>query len=175
LAQDIDDRVLEDLLPSLHGRRVVDLGSGDGWFGRWAAARGAASVLGLEPFDEETTTLPEWSFDLVYVARALRSFRTVARALAPGGRIVCAAEHRSECFPARFFAHLHSVEESQIATDKRVNVFSALALSRFLSCFENFGADDLSGLSNSHPVERSLFKERELTRRRPSCNEVLSR
>ncbi len=32
---------LRALLPDLHGRRVLDLGCGYGWFSRWAAGQGA--------------------------------------------------------------------------------------------------------------------------------------
>ena len=39
---------LRAMLPSLAGRRVVDLGCGFGWFCRWAAEQGAAEVLGLD-------------------------------------------------------------------------------------------------------------------------------
>jgi SAM-dependent methyltransferase len=39
---------LRAMLPPLAGLRVVDLGCGFGWFCRWAAAAGAASVLGLD-------------------------------------------------------------------------------------------------------------------------------
>ena len=36
------------MLPTLDGRRIVDLGCGFGWFARWARTQGAASVLGLD-------------------------------------------------------------------------------------------------------------------------------
>ena len=36
------------VLPELKGRRIVDLGCGFGWFARFAAGEGAASVLGLD-------------------------------------------------------------------------------------------------------------------------------
>src|ERR671932_1350226 len=39
---------VRSMLPPLTGLRVVDLGCGFGWFCRWAAAQGAASVLGLD-------------------------------------------------------------------------------------------------------------------------------
>ena len=39
---------LRSMLPTMSGRRVVDLGCGFGWFSRWAAAAGAASVLGID-------------------------------------------------------------------------------------------------------------------------------
>jgi SAM-dependent methyltransferase len=39
---------LRRLLPAVRGKRVLDLGCGFGWFCRWAAGEGAASVLGVE-------------------------------------------------------------------------------------------------------------------------------
>ena len=39
---------LRTLVPSVAGRRVVDLGCGFGWFCRWAADEGAAHVLGID-------------------------------------------------------------------------------------------------------------------------------
>src|SRR5262249_3005936 len=38
---------LPDLLPDLTGKRGVDLGCGDGWFCRYAAAAGARAVVGV--------------------------------------------------------------------------------------------------------------------------------
>ena len=39
---------LRALLPDLHGRKVLDLGCGYGWFCRWARKAGAAGVLGID-------------------------------------------------------------------------------------------------------------------------------
>ena len=39
---------LPDLLPDLTGKRVVDLGCGDGWFCRYAADAGAGAVVGVD-------------------------------------------------------------------------------------------------------------------------------
>jgi len=39
---------LRALLPDLHGRNVLDLGCGFGWFCRWARQQGAAHVLGID-------------------------------------------------------------------------------------------------------------------------------
>jgi SAM-dependent methyltransferase len=39
---------LRALVPDLHGKSVVDLGCGFGWFCRWAQEQGAASVLGID-------------------------------------------------------------------------------------------------------------------------------
>lgn len=112
---------LRAMLPDVRGARIVDLGCGYGWFCRWAAEQGAATVLGLdlakamldharsfgsdprisyEQADLSTLTLPEGSFDLAYSSLALhyiadagRLFGTVHRALAPGGRFVFSTEH----------------------------------------------------------------------------------
>ncbi len=40
---------LPDLLPDLAGKRVLDLGCGDGWFCRYAADAGARAVIGVDP------------------------------------------------------------------------------------------------------------------------------
>ncbi|KAI0018618.1 S-adenosyl-L-methionine-dependent methyltransferase [Xylariomycetidae sp. FL0641] len=39
---------LETLLPPLRGAAVLDLGCGEGWFSRWAAAHGAGRVHGVD-------------------------------------------------------------------------------------------------------------------------------
>ncbi|MED5596426.1 class I SAM-dependent methyltransferase [Janthinobacterium sp. P210006] len=39
---------LRALLPALHGKNVLDLGCGYGWFCRWAAEAGASRVLGVD-------------------------------------------------------------------------------------------------------------------------------
>ncbi len=85
--------VLEEMLPTMHGRRVVALGASD--FARWATAQGASSVLVVE--DLANLSLPEWSFDVIFSSRARiedarRLFATIARALAPGGRLVFSVE-----------------------------------------------------------------------------------
>ncbi len=110
---------LRAMLPPITGKRVVDLGCGFGWFCRWAAEAGAASVLGFdlsekmlararaedgsvvyERADLETLDLPETAFDVVYsslavhyVADFARLSRTVAAALVPGGSFVFSMEH----------------------------------------------------------------------------------
>lgn len=109
------------LLPDLHGRRVVDLGCGFGWFCRWAHENGAAQIFGLDvsenmlararsassdaaityaKADLEKLDLPESAFDLVYSSLALHYIRdlaglfaTVYRALVPGGHLVFSMEH----------------------------------------------------------------------------------
>lgn len=39
---------IRSILPDLHGKKVVDLGCGYGWFCRSAREQNAASVLGLD-------------------------------------------------------------------------------------------------------------------------------
>ena len=117
------------MLPDMHGLRVVDLGCGFGWFCRWAAGQGAASVLGLdlsekmlararastteagvayERADLEQLELQEGAYDLAYSSLALhyvedagRLFGTVHRALVPGGRFVFSTEHPIYMAPDR--------------------------------------------------------------------------
>ncbi|NTF42962.1 bifunctional 2-polyprenyl-6-hydroxyphenol methylase/3-demethylubiquinol 3-O-methyltransferase UbiG [Rhizobium rhizogenes] len=109
------------LLPDLHGRDVVDLGCGFGWFCRWAAEQGAAGVLGLDVSDKmldrarvetkddrirydradlEKLELPKASFDLVYSSLAFHYIEDFAGLLAnirqslkPGGRLIFSIEH----------------------------------------------------------------------------------
>lgn len=112
---------IQSLLPDLAGKRVVDLGCGFGWFARWARAKGAASVLGLdlsekmlarakadtsdeairyERADLETLALPVQAFDLAYstlafhyVADFKRLMATVFHALQPAAHLVFTIEH----------------------------------------------------------------------------------
>ncbi|ONG48977.1 SAM-dependent methyltransferase, partial [Pseudoroseomonas deserti] len=112
---------IQALLPPLAGARVVDLGCGFGWFARWARARGAAEVLGIDLSDRmlararaltddpgiawrqadlETLALPPARFELAYSALAFHYLVDFARlagmvhqALAPGGRFVFTIEH----------------------------------------------------------------------------------
>ena len=109
-------------LPDIAGIDVVDLGCGYGWFCRWAAEHGAASVLGIdfsekmlakaqaetpngerisyERADLDTASLPAAAFDLAYSSLTLhyiadldRLLGTVHDALRPGGRFVFSCEH----------------------------------------------------------------------------------
>ena len=116
------------LLPNLHGRRVVDLGCGFGWFARWAAEQGAARVLALDlsenmlararaettnaavqykRADLESLDLPAAAFDLAYSSLTFhyiedfaRLVRTVFQALIPGGHFVFTIEHPIYMAPA---------------------------------------------------------------------------
>ncbi|SDQ88107.1 Methyltransferase domain-containing protein [Pseudomonas sp. UC 17F4] len=112
---------LQALLPPVEGLDVVDLGCGYGWFCRWAAEQGAASVLGLDVSslmldkarsstleariryareDLDTLELPKAAFDLAYSSLTLhyiddlpRLFASVHAALRPGARLVFSIEH----------------------------------------------------------------------------------
>jgi SAM-dependent methyltransferase len=109
------------LLPDLRDQRILDLGCGFGWFARWAAEQGAASVLGVDlsenmlararaetadtqvlylKADLESLELPEESFDVAYSSLALhyvqdfkRLIGEVSRALVSGGHFVFSIEH----------------------------------------------------------------------------------
>ncbi len=119
---------LRSMLPPLAGLRVVDLGCGFGWFCRWAAQQGAASVLGLDlsermleravretadhavtyrRADLGTVDLPPAGFDLVFSSLALhyladvdRVLAGVGEALAPGGVLVASVEHPIHTAPS---------------------------------------------------------------------------
>ena len=120
---------LRTLVADVKGCDVVDLGCGFGWFCRWAAEQGAASVLGLdvsenmlarahattvnaairyERADLERLQLPPQSADLAYSSLTLHYlerlsavFATVHQALRPGGRFVFSCEHPIYTAPAR--------------------------------------------------------------------------
>ncbi len=109
------------LLPEVSGARVLDLGCGFGWFARWAAERGAHSVLGvdvsskmLERAQEDTEAasvryqqldLDEFvpassSFDVAFSSLAFHYVRDLDRllsatagSLAAGGALVFSVEH----------------------------------------------------------------------------------
>jgi SAM-dependent methyltransferase len=112
---------LRALLPDLHGKRVLDIGCGYGWFCRWAHDSGAAQVLGIDVSekmlararqmthgpaityaraDGEQLTLDPAAYDLVYssltfhyIADFSRLASEIARCLVPGGYLVCSVEH----------------------------------------------------------------------------------
>jgi SAM-dependent methyltransferase len=109
------------LLPDLRERRILDLGCGFGWFARWAMARGAACVVGVDlsenmlararaetadpavryvRADLDSLDLPGAAFDLAYSSLALhyvedfgRLAGAVARALVSPGHFVFSVEH----------------------------------------------------------------------------------
>jgi len=120
---------LRALLPDLHGRRILDLGCGFGWFCRWARGRGAARVEGIDVSDKmlararditadpaivyrqadmESVSLPGASFDLAYSSLALhyvaelgRLLSMVHQSLVPGGSLVFSVEHPIYTAPSR--------------------------------------------------------------------------
>ncbi len=121
--------VLRAMLPTLHGRSVLDLGCGFGWFSRFAAGEGAASVLGVdvsakmlerarhetddsrvayERADLENYAPPADAFDLAYSSLAFHYiddlaglFGRVHATLKPGGALVCSVEHPIMTAPVR--------------------------------------------------------------------------
>ncbi len=116
------------LLPDLHGKRVVDLGCGFGWFARWAREQGAAHVSGFDlsenmiarakadTSDSEVTytiadlehlELPAGSFDFAFSSLVLhyivdlgRLLKSVHRALVPGSHFTFTIEHPIYMAPA---------------------------------------------------------------------------
>lgn len=118
----LEQPALARLLPaSLAGLRVLDLGCGFGDFARAARARGAASVMGIDVSAKmlaearrrtddpairyqqaaiETLEVEPEAFDLAvsslalhYIADYRAAVRTIAAALAPGGRFIFSVEH----------------------------------------------------------------------------------
>jgi len=98
-------RVLRELMPDLHGRRVLELSS-RGALARWLARSGAAATFseyfddvppgatrnGVRCEDVQRLSFPDASFDLVthtdvfeHVADDRAGFRELRRVLAPGG------------------------------------------------------------------------------------------
>ncbi len=121
--------VLRGMLPALAGQSVLDLGCGFGWFCRFVAGEGAASVLGVdvsekmlerarretpdsrvayERADLESYEPPVAAFDLAYsslafhyVADLAGLFGRVHAVLKRGGSLVCSVEHPIMTAPAR--------------------------------------------------------------------------
>lgn len=113
--------ILRDWLGEMAGRRVLDLGSGFGWFCRWAREAGAAEVLGLDlsenmltaaramtsdpaisyaRADLETVEIEPARWDVIYASLVLHYivgiealFARVAAGLRPGGTFVFTVEH----------------------------------------------------------------------------------
>ncbi|MBP1852321.1 class I SAM-dependent methyltransferase [Rhizobium halophytocola] len=109
------------MLPSVAGKRVVDLGCGFGWVSRWMRDQGASSVLGLDLsqnmiararaetadsgieyriVDMDLLELPPAGFELGYSSLAFhyvqdfdRLIRMLHRAIVPGGHLVFIIEH----------------------------------------------------------------------------------
>lgn len=120
---------LRALIPDLESRRVLDLGCGFGWFSRWAAEQGAASVLGLDlsenmlararsstkqativyrQADLDNVTFSKGDFDFAYSSLTLhylenldKLFFEVNHALVPDGEFVFSVEHPLFTAPSR--------------------------------------------------------------------------
>ena len=114
-------RELEKLLPSFAGKAVLDLGCGYGWHCKYAADRGASSVLGVDLSEKmltvareknahpaityrqgamEELSFPDGSFDLVlsslafhYVEDLPALEQRISRWLKPGGDFIFSVEH----------------------------------------------------------------------------------
>ncbi|HBO22722.1 MAG TPA: SAM-dependent methyltransferase [Providencia sp.] len=112
---------IQEMLPSVDGKHVIDLGCGYGWFCRWAREQHAESVIGFDISDKmlekaaemtqddhivyyqgdlETLVLPPEQTDLIYSSLALHYveqipslFSSLYQALKPGGMLVFSAEH----------------------------------------------------------------------------------
>jgi ubiquinone/menaquinone biosynthesis C-methylase UbiE len=108
-------------LPDMHKLNVLDLGCGYGWFCRWAAENGAASVGGIDVSEKmlerassmttnskinyrradlETLELQKAAFNLVhssltfhYIVNLRALLRSIYCSLVPGGRLVFSIEH----------------------------------------------------------------------------------
>ncbi|MFN8660996.1 MAG: methyltransferase domain-containing protein [Thermomicrobiales bacterium] len=117
----LEQPVLRKLAGNLSGRRILDLGCGAATFGLYVLEEGAASYLGVDASQKmvaaacealagtpgqvieaaiETWEYPEAGFDLVVSSLALHYvddldavMTGIARALAPGGRVVFSVEH----------------------------------------------------------------------------------
>jgi ubiquinone/menaquinone biosynthesis C-methylase UbiE len=89
---------LQQMLPAIEGKAIIDLGCGYGWFCRWAQQHGAAHVLGLDVSEKmlararemteapgidyqradlETLTLAADSLDLAYSSLALHYLQNI--------------------------------------------------------------------------------------------------
>lgn len=114
-------QVLQEMLPSVQGMRVLDLGCGFGAFSRWAREQGAQRVVGVDLSEKmlnearartgdtgvayyqaemENPGLAEASFDLIYSALALHYIQdfgalcaALTRILTPHGHFVFSIEH----------------------------------------------------------------------------------
>ncbi|KAB8064039.1 class I SAM-dependent methyltransferase [Janthinobacterium violaceinigrum] len=112
---------LRAMLPALHGKNVLDLGCGYGWFCRWAAEAGASRVLGVDVsekmlaqaggmgehpavsyarMDLEQLAVAPAAYDLVYSSLAFHYIDNFAALLAAirhglkrGGKLVFSIEH----------------------------------------------------------------------------------
>ena len=113
--------ILKTMLPSFEGRRVLDIGCGFGWHCRYAAEKGAKTVLGIDISEKmleraqdltqqsnikyecvamEDVDFKSDSFDVVLSSLAIhyvKDFNEICRkiydSLAPGGDFIFSCEH----------------------------------------------------------------------------------
>lgn len=116
-------------IPDLKDKHVLDLGCGFGWFCRWAAEEGAASVLGLDlsenmlarartstqhatiayrQADLDNATFSKGDFDFAYSSLAFhylenldKLFLEINHALAPDGEFIFSVEHPLVTAPSK--------------------------------------------------------------------------
>src|SRR6267143_1256863 len=121
LHENVVQPMLPEIVPSVDGKRVVDLGCGEGFFCRLACAEGAAHVIGIDPSekmlavarertnDERITYVKAFAEDaevepggidvvvsilaLHYIADFDSVVASVRDWLAPGGQFVMIVEH----------------------------------------------------------------------------------
>lgn len=119
---------LQEMVPAMQGKKVLDLGCGYGWFSRWAANEGAEVVLGIDlsekmlqkaksmtndnriqyqQGDISDFNLPEKKFDIVFSSLAihyLADFETfmlrVQQHTHKGGHFIASIEHPIFTAPA---------------------------------------------------------------------------
>ncbi|KAE8394396.1 S-adenosyl-L-methionine-dependent methyltransferase [Aspergillus alliaceus] len=128
--------LMKDMAQGVEGQNVLDLGSGFGWFCKWADENGARRVHGIdvsvnmlakadeinsggcityEQADLNTLVLPANSFDLVHSSLAFHHVENLDRligqiqgSLKPGGRLVFSVNH-----PIRSAAHKASWQQTK--------------------------------------------------------------
>lgn len=109
--------------PAIDAADVLDIGCGYGWFEQFALSNGAASIVGVEPTEDDLATARKWiqderasfqvasatslpfadhSFDVVVMWEVLEhlpahtehaAFSEIARVLRPGGRLYLSTPH----------------------------------------------------------------------------------
>jgi len=129
ITEELEVRLVFELAGALRGRRVLDVGCGDGTYAIEAATRGAVvtaldsdarmldaarkraderhATVTFVPGDATRLPLPDASFDVVIgvtvlclVKEPALGVREMARVLAPGGRVVLGELSRYSCWAA---------------------------------------------------------------------------